>query len=73
MLDVVIPVHNEEAQLAASVRRVLAALERLPWTFRVTIADNASTDGTAVIARRLSHEHPRCGSCTWPRRAAAGR
>jgi putative flippase GtrA len=58
VLDVVIPVHNEEAQLAASVRRVLAALEQLPWTFRVTIADNASTDGTSVIARRLSHEHP---------------
>jgi putative flippase GtrA len=58
VIDVVIPVHNEEAQLAASVRRVLAALEQLPWTFRVTIADNASTDQTAVIARRLSHEHP---------------
>ncbi|HEX7715901.1 MAG TPA: bifunctional glycosyltransferase family 2/GtrA family protein, partial [Marmoricola sp.] len=58
VLDVVIPVHNEEQQLAASVRRVLEALERLPWTFRVTIADNASSDGTAVIARRLSHEHP---------------
>ena len=58
VLDVVIPVHNEEAQLAASVRRVLTALEELPWTYRVTIADNASTDGTSVIARRLSHEHP---------------
>ena len=57
VIDVVIPVHNEEAQLAASVRRVLAALEDLPWTYRVTIADNASTDGTDVIARRLSHEH----------------
>ncbi|HEX2893995.1 MAG TPA: bifunctional glycosyltransferase family 2/GtrA family protein [Marmoricola sp.] len=58
VIDVVIPVHNEEAQLAQSVRRVLAALEKLPWTFRVTIADNASTDQTEVIARRLSHEHP---------------
>lgn len=58
VLDVVIPVHNEEKQLAASVRRVLAALDELPWSFRVTIADNASTDGTAVVARRLSHEHP---------------
>jgi putative flippase GtrA len=58
VLDVVIPVHNEEAQLAASVRRVLAVLEELPWTYRVTIADNASTDGTDVVARRLSHEHP---------------
>ncbi|MBW8751675.1 MAG: bifunctional glycosyltransferase family 2/GtrA family protein [Propionibacteriales bacterium] len=58
VLDVVIPVHNEERQLAASVRRVLAALDRLPWSYRVTIADNASTDGTDVVARRLSHEHP---------------
>jgi putative flippase GtrA len=57
VIDVVIPVHNEEVQLEASVRRVLAALDRLPWTHRVTIADNASTDGTEVIARRLSHEH----------------
>jgi putative flippase GtrA len=58
VLDVVIPVHNEEHQLAASVRRVLAALDELPWTSRITIADNASTDGTDVVARRLSHEHP---------------
>ena len=58
VIDVVIPVHNEEVQLAASVHRVLGALDRLPWTFRVTIADNASTDQTSAIARRLSHEHP---------------
>ncbi len=58
VLDVVIPVHNEEAQLARSVRRVLDHLEELPWTFRVTIADNASTDQTSAIARRLSHQHP---------------
>ncbi len=58
MLDVVIPVYNEETQLAASVERVLAHLAGLPWSFRVTIADNASTDQTALIARRLSHTHP---------------
>jgi putative flippase GtrA len=58
VLDVVIPVYNEEAQLAGSVERVLAHLQSVPWTFRVTIADNASTDQTALIARRLSHAHP---------------
>ena len=57
MLDVVIPVYNEEAQLAASVERVLEHLRAMPWSFRVTIADNASTDQTALIARRLSHAH----------------
>ncbi|MCW2784349.1 MAG: sugar translocase [Marmoricola sp.] len=55
VLDIVIPVHNEEAQLAASVTRVREHLLRMPWTFRITIADNASTDGTSVIGRRLSH------------------
>ena len=58
VIDVVIPVFNEEDQLAASVERVLAHLRTLPWTFQVTVADNASTDQTALIARRLSHTHP---------------
>ena len=58
VLDVVIPVYNEEAQLAASVERVLEHLRTMPWSFRVTVADNASTDQTALIARRLSHTHP---------------
>jgi putative flippase GtrA len=56
-LDVVIPVHNEEAGLARSVARVHDHLSRLPYTFRITIADNASTDGTALVAHRLSHEY----------------
>ena len=57
MLEVVIPVYNEERDLAASVLGVRRYLATLPWTFRVTIADNASTDGTAVIARRLAHTY----------------
>ena len=56
-LDVVIPVFNEEADLATSVERVVAHLRTLPWSFRVTIADNASTDGSAVIAHRLQHAY----------------
>ncbi|WP_296602707.1 bifunctional glycosyltransferase family 2/GtrA family protein [Nocardioides sp.] len=56
-LEVVIPVYNEERDLEASVVRVLDHLATLPWTVRVTIADNASTDGTAVVARRLAHTY----------------
>ncbi|MXG91355.1 glycosyltransferase [Nocardioides flavescens] len=56
-LDVVIPVYNEEVTLEASVLRVREHLATLPWSARVTIADNASTDGTAVLARRLAHTH----------------
>ena len=43
------PVYNEEDDLGPSVRRLHAYLERhLPVTYRITIADNASTDRTWV-------------------------
>ncbi len=57
LLDVVVPVCNEERVLAASVRRLHAHLsDEMPYRFRITIADNASTDGTAAIAQQLAHE-----------------
>jgi len=58
-VEVVIPVYNEEGQLAASVQRVDAFLhEQLPYGYRIVIADNASTDGTWEVARRLEEELP---------------
>lgn len=57
-VDVVVPVHNEQAALAPSVRSLRAHLaEHLPYTFRITIADNASSDGTPAIADGLAHEY----------------
>ena len=59
VLDLVIPVYNEEAGLERSVRTVRAYLDRcFPYPARVTIADNASTDGTLDIARALAQELP---------------
>jgi putative flippase GtrA len=56
-VEVVVPVFNEEADLEASIRRLHAYLsERFPLTWRITIADNASTDGTWSIACRLAFE-----------------
>ena len=57
-LDVVIPVHNEERTLVASVETVRARLRTLPYASRVTIADNASTDATSLLAHQLAHRHP---------------
>jgi len=55
VLDVVIPVYNEEGDLEPSVRRLHAHLtDHFPYPFRITIADNASTDTTAEIATRLA-------------------
>jgi glycosyltransferase involved in cell wall biosynthesis len=55
VLDVVIPVYNEEADLERSVRRLRDYLLSVsPFTFRITIADNASTDATPLIAAHLA-------------------
>jgi putative flippase GtrA len=53
-LDVVIPVFNEEKAIVASVEAVRAHLRTLPFEHRITIADNASTDGTGLLARQLA-------------------
>lgn len=59
VLDVVIPVYNEESDLAESVRRLRGHLRtEFPWDFRITIADNASIDGTPVIAAELAEQLP---------------
>jgi len=56
-VDIVLPVHNEEGGLAEAVRRLHAHLSNhLPYSFRITIADNASTDGTVEIADRLAQD-----------------
>jgi putative flippase GtrA len=59
VLDVVIPVYNEEDDLAPCVRRLHAHLrDTFPYPFQLTIADNASTDGTLAIALALAEELP---------------
>lgn len=57
VLDVVIPVYNEQAALAASVHRLHRYLsDSFPYRVRITIADNASVDATPSIAAELAAE-----------------
>ncbi|MEU8524823.1 bifunctional glycosyltransferase family 2/GtrA family protein [Streptomyces sp. NPDC048629] len=59
VLDVVIPVFNEEKDLDPCVRRLHAHLAAtFPYAFRITVADNASTDRTPEIAARLASTVP---------------
>jgi len=56
-IEIVIPVHNEEHDLEPSVRRLHTYLTTtFPLSFRITIADNASSDGTWAIACALEAE-----------------
>ena len=62
VLDVVVPVYNEEVNLEPGVRRLHAHLAAtFPYPFRITVADNASTDGTLAVARWLAAELPEVG------------
>ncbi|MGY6018859.1 glycosyltransferase [Streptomyces spinosirectus] len=71
VLDVVVPVFNEQADLERCVRRLHAHLrETFPYPFRITVADNASTDATPQIAARLAAELP---EAQWLRLAEKGR
>jgi len=54
-VDVVLPVYDEEVVLERSVERLHAYLsEHFPFTWRLTIVDNASTDGTWRKAENLA-------------------
>jgi glycosyltransferase involved in cell wall biosynthesis len=58
-VEIVVPVFNEEAALEGSIRRLHRYLgAELPFSWRIVIADNASTDATPAIALRLAHELP---------------
>ena len=56
-VDIVVPVYNEERDLEPSIRRLHSFLrDSFPLPARITIADNASTDGTHQQALDLADE-----------------
>jgi putative flippase GtrA len=58
-VEIVIPVRNEDQDLIPGVRRLHAYLrETFPFSTRITIADNGSTDGTWAQALALAGELP---------------
>jgi hypothetical protein len=62
VLDVVVPVHHEETDLEPSLHRLHAHLtEQLPYPFRITVAEYASTDRT-VESRRFQASEVRPGA-----------
>ncbi|GAA4858362.1 bifunctional glycosyltransferase family 2/GtrA family protein [Kitasatospora terrestris] len=63
LVEVVVPVHNEEHTVERCVRRLHAYLgETFPYDYRITIADNASVDGTWQVATALAEEIPQVGA-----------
>src|SRR5690242_9249270 len=57
VLDLVVPVYNEAHVVAHSVERLHRYLtSQFPFSWRITIVDNASTDGTWFEAMRLARD-----------------
>jgi glycosyltransferase involved in cell wall biosynthesis len=66
-VEIVIPVYNEHLALEGSVRMLHAYLSTaFPFSWQITIVDNASTDGTLQVARRLMYELPEVGAMHLP-------
>ncbi|OGG12796.1 hypothetical protein A3D77_07100 [Candidatus Gottesmanbacteria bacterium RIFCSPHIGHO2_02_FULL_39_11] len=58
-VEIVIPAYNEEKQLRESVLKLATFLntELRKFIWKITIADNASTDGTLGVAKELTKEN----------------
>jgi glycosyltransferase involved in cell wall biosynthesis len=56
-LSVVAPAFNEEECLPLLVRAIYEALEPLSRRFEILLVDDASTDGTAEVIRKLAEKY----------------
>ncbi len=58
LIEVFLPVYNEEAQLKSSVETLLGFLKKnIKDDFAITIVDNGSKDSTPKLAKELSKAH----------------
>lgn len=63
VLEIALPVYNEEKELQENTLKLYNYLAKIysKKEFKITIADNASTDSTLTIARNLAKKYPEIG------------
>jgi glycosyltransferase involved in cell wall biosynthesis len=70
LLSIIIPAHNEETRLPASLDKVLAFLRSQDFETEVIIVENGSNDRTAEIAREAARKFPQIN---WIQETRAGK
>jgi glycosyltransferase involved in cell wall biosynthesis len=76
-LEVVVPAYNEAHRLPDTVAETIAYLDAQPWTSRLVVVDNGSSDDTARVIRSLADPSARVCvdviGCARPGKGAAVR
>lgn len=62
-VEIVIPIYNEQKELEANIKKLHSFLSRklTSYKWHITIADNASTDGSLKIAKKLAKTYRQVG------------
>ena len=71
-LSLVLPAHNEEANIGIVVERALATLPRFTDEFEIVVVDDGSRDRTAAIVEDLAATHPEVKVVHHPRNRGYG-
>jgi len=72
MISILVPVHNESAILAANMARLQEHLAASGTGYEIIIAEDASTDGSGEIARKLASGDGRIRAITSGTRLGRG-
>ena len=55
-LEVAIPAYNEAARLPRTLHRTIDFLREQPWSSRIVVVDNGSSDETAEVTRAIARD-----------------
>lgn len=57
-LSVIIPTHNEQRRLPATLKSVFGYLKKQPYRWEIMVADGNSSDGTPELVKKMSAKIP---------------
>lgn len=71
-INVTLPIYNEEDTLEDSVVKVIEMLDKIGDDYEIVIADNASTDGTGFIGKKLEKKYSKVKYLHLPKKGRGG-